>query len=65
MQSYLSSQAGSYDVIAVLGYTEGGSVGYGLMGPDADVMGLLDADDVDAYLRYYASKDLAGALTVT
>ena len=51
--------------MVVLGYTEGGSIGYGLMGPDADVMGLLDADDVDAYLRYYASKDFTGALTVT
>ncbi len=65
MQFYLSSPAGSYDVMAGVGYTEGGSIGYGLMGPDADVMGLLDADDVDAYLRYYASKDFAGALTVT
>ena len=62
---YLSSPAGSYDVMAGLCYTEGGGIGYNLMGPDADVMGGLDADDVDAYLRYYASKDFAGALTVT
>ena len=65
IQFYLSSSAGTYDVMALIGGTEGGGIGYNLMGPDADIMGGLDADDVDAYLRYYAFRDFAGALTVT